>query len=199
MKSDGYACASRARRASVRAVMPRPLGQPLLADLGAAWSRAFSLIELLIVVALIGTIAAIALPLYMESLDNARVARAIGDIYAISREVQLFWFENGRYPATLAEIDRNDLLDPYGNLYVYGVIDQGGGGGRGGGRGGGGGGGGGGYKGRKDKFLVPVNSDFDIYSKGKDGATTLPFTAANSHDDIVRAANGGYIGLAEDF
>lgn len=179
--------------------MPGPPLHGLIDDLRAAWSRAFSLIEILIVVALIGTIMAIALPLYSESLDNARVGRSIGDIQAIGREIELFWFENGRYPVNLAEINRNNVLDPYGNLYVYAVIEPAGGKKGGGGGGRGGGGGGGGYQGRKDKFLVPVNSDFDLYSMGKDEETAIPFTAAQSHDDIVRANNGAFIGLAEDF
>jgi general secretion pathway protein G len=34
---------------------------------------------------------------------------------------------------------------------------------------------------------------------GKDGASVSPLTAKASRDDIVRANNGGFIGLAEDF
>ena len=40
---------------------------------------------------------------------------------------------------------------------------------------------------------------FGILQPGKDKDTVLPFTAKASHDDVVRANNGGYIGLAEDF
>jgi len=47
---------------------------------------------------------------------------------------------------------------------------------------------------RKDHNLVPVNSDFDLFSKGKDGQSKSPFTAKASRDDIVRANNGRYIG-----
>jgi general secretion pathway protein G len=52
---------------------------------------------------------------------------------------------------------------------------------------------------RKDRFLVPVNSDYDLYSMGKDGQSQAPFTAKASRDDIVRASDGQYVGLAEDF
>ena len=52
---------------------------------------------------------------------------------------------------------------------------------------------------RKDRFLVPINSDYDLYSVGRDGESVAPLTAAKSHDDIVRAANGAYVGLAENF
>ncbi len=50
---------------------------------------------------------------------------------------------------------------------------------------------------RKDKFLVPVNTDFDLYSKGRDGKSVAPFTAGASRDDVVRANNGGYFGLVQ--
>lgn len=183
--------ASAARVAAAHRRLPAPERHVLLDDLRASWSRAFSLIELLIVVGLIGTIAAIALPIYMDSLDKARVARAIGDISAMSLDISLFWLDNGRHPATLAEVGWDTKLDPYGEPYEYtNIADaaKGKGKGKGGGAGG-----------RKDRFLVPVNSDFDLYSKGKDKATVLPFTAPDSFDDIVRANNGGYIGLAENF
>ena len=52
---------------------------------------------------------------------------------------------------------------------------------------------------RKDKSLVPVNTDFDLYSMGKDGASVSPFTAKQSRDDIVRANNGKFVGLAADY
>ncbi|NOS79612.1 MAG: prepilin-type cleavage/methylation domain-containing protein, partial [Nitrospira sp.] len=52
---------------------------------------------------------------------------------------------------------------------------------------------------RKDRFLVPINSDFDIYSMGRDGQTVAPLTAPKSHDDIIRASDGGFYGLAAYF
>ena len=52
---------------------------------------------------------------------------------------------------------------------------------------------------RKDRNMVPVNSDFDLYSKGKDGKSSTPFTAKTSRDDIVRANNGRYVGPVSDY
>ncbi len=46
--------------------------------------------------------------------------------------------------------------------------------------------------------MNPVNSDYDLYSKGPDGDTQKQFTAAKARDDIVRANNGRYYGTAED-
>ena len=46
---------------------------------------------------------------------------------------------------------------------------------------------------------MPLNSTYDLYSKGKDGASAGPLTAQSSGDDIIRANDGGYIGLASGY
>ena len=50
-----------------------------------------------------------------------------------------------------------------------------------------------------DKFLVPLNGDYDLYSMGADGETKKTLSAPASYDDVIRALNGGYIGLASNF
>lgn len=52
---------------------------------------------------------------------------------------------------------------------------------------------------RKDRFLVPINSDYDLYSMGPDGKSTSALTAKISQDDIIRASDGLFIGRACDF
>ena len=52
---------------------------------------------------------------------------------------------------------------------------------------------------RMDRFLHPINSDYDLYSMGKDGETVLPLTARKSHDDVIRANDGSFVGLAVEF
>ena len=152
-----------------------------------------TLIEMLIVIAIIGTILAIALPLFQSALDQARVARAIGDINTIQTDIAAHEAGGKGLPNSLAEIGRATLLDPWGSPYQYLKFEfAGGGGGKGKGKG----------KGpppagaRKDRFLVPINSTYDLYSMGKDGKTVVPLTAAASRDDIVRANDGTFIGLA---
>ena len=48
----------------------------------------------------------------------------------------------------------------------------------------------------QDKNLNPLNSDFDLYIVGNDGETKLPLTPKVSHDDVVRALDGRFVGLA---
>ena len=52
---------------------------------------------------------------------------------------------------------------------------------------------------RKDRFLHPINSDYDLYSMGKDGQSMEPLTAQKSHDDVIRANDGSFVGLAVEF
>lgn len=52
---------------------------------------------------------------------------------------------------------------------------------------------------RKDRFLHPINSDYDLYSMGKDGESVEPLTARKSHDDVIRANDGSFVGLAVEF
>ncbi len=146
--------------------------------------RAFTLLELLIVVAILGITSAIAVPSYREYIDRADVAQAIADIYRI--DVAMASYEmanNGRIPDTLAEIGMDGLLDPWGNSYQYLNVSNGANKGHA----------------RKDHSLVPINSDYDLYSMGKDGASVSPLTAKASRDDIVRASNGRFVGKATDF
>jgi general secretion pathway protein G len=144
--------------------------------------QAFTLIELLLALVLIGILATMAIPSYMKAIDNANVAHAIGDVRALSTELMSYG-DGSDPPASLDDIGRAGTLDPWGAPYVY--LNLAGGKGRG--------------AARKDKFLVPLNTDFDLYSKGKDGASVSPLTSPASHDDIVRANNGGYVGLAEKY
>jgi general secretion pathway protein G len=52
---------------------------------------------------------------------------------------------------------------------------------------------------RKDRNLVPINSDYDLYSMGPDGRSVSPLTAQASRDDIIRANDGGFVGKASDY
>jgi general secretion pathway protein G len=134
----------------------------------------------MIVLAIIATLAAIVVPAYGVYLDKARVIQAIADIHRISTDIAAYRADQEALPGSLADIGYGALRDPWGRPYRYVNIEA--------------------NKGfgglRKDKFLVPLNSDYDLYSMGKDGQSRGPLSALVSHDDIIRANNGGYIGLA---
>jgi general secretion pathway protein G len=145
--------------------------------------RGFTLVELLIVMSIMLTIAAMAIPNLLAAIDQAKIGRAVGDISALEADILGYDATNGQLPDSLAQIGRANFLDPWGNPYEY--LNHASMRGNG--------------QARKDRFLVPLNSDYDLYSDGKDGQSVGPITAAKSQDDIIRASDGGYVGLASQF
>jgi general secretion pathway protein G len=142
----------------------------------------FTLIELMIAIAIIGTLAAIATPMFQSYIERVQIQRVYVEIRMLEKEIIIFQGTYGRFPTDLAEIGLDKLQDPWGNPYQYLPVEGTPPG-----------------KLRKDHFMVPVNSDFDLYSMGKDGKTASPFTSKNSRDDIVRANDGQYLGLVANY
>ena len=58
----------------------------------------FTLIELLIVVAIIGILAAIAVPNFLNAQLRARIARTYADLKAISGAMEPYFLDHNRYP-----------------------------------------------------------------------------------------------------
>jgi general secretion pathway protein G len=146
-------------------------------------SRGFTLVEMLVALAVVGVLVSLAVPAYRNYRDRADTARAVMDIGNISAQVIKFQLDNRALPESLAEIGLDRLLDPWERPYQYVNHDAPHSRGRW----------------RRDKNIVPINSDFDVFSMGKDGASRPPLTAAVSRDDIVRANDGAFIGLASDY
>jgi general secretion pathway protein G len=146
--------------------------------------RGITLLELMALVAILGALMVTAFPVYANYRDKARNARAAADIATLQFDLRFYASaHNGQLPATLEALGRGTIRDPWGKPYRYlniatasnpGLV-------------------------RKDRFLVPLNTDYDLYSTGKDGSSQAALTARQSRDDIIRASNGGFIGLASDF
>ncbi|MBX2836494.1 MAG: type II secretion system major pseudopilin GspG [Gammaproteobacteria bacterium] len=121
--------------------------------------QGFTLIEIMVVVAIIAILGATVVPLIMDRPDQARVVRAKTDIAAMGEALELYKLDNFSYPSTeqglqaLVEKPSGDPepqnwnsggyikkvnKDPWGRDYLYQSPGEGG--------------------------------DFDIISLGKDGA-----------------------------
>lgn len=62
--------------------------------------RGFTLIEIMVVVVILGILAAIVVPKIMSRPDEARVVKAKQDILAIQNALDLYRLDNGSYPTT---------------------------------------------------------------------------------------------------
>jgi general secretion pathway protein G len=142
-----------------------------------------TLIELLIVVAIIGVLASIAAPAYQDYTEKAKINQAASDIASIAVKAEAYWNDVRAYPESLADIGAAGMLDPWENPYQYlNLFDKEGKGGN-----------------RKDRKLNPLNSDFDLYSMGKDGQTATQITNKVSLDDVIRANDGKFVDIAEKY
>lgn len=143
----------------------------------------FSAIEVLLVVAILALLAAIAVPSYENYRDKKDITMAKEDLLKIQTAIEKYYVLNNRLPESLSDLGLDHMRDPWKTPYYYQNVASAK------------------NKGdvRKDKNLTPVNSDYDLYSAGKNKETKLPFTAKVSRDDIVRCNNGGFIGLVENY
>jgi general secretion pathway protein G len=63
-------------------------------------SRGFTLIEIMVVVVIIGLLAAVIVPQVVNKVDEARVTRAKADIASIESALTIFRLDNSKYPST---------------------------------------------------------------------------------------------------
>ena len=136
--------------------------------------RGYTLIELLIVVAIIGIIAAIAIPNLLSAIDKSKQKRSVADIRNIATGVETYLVDNSHYPiatsmATISSLNPVSLGIQPNYLKVCPTRD----------------GWGGSYRYGSDS--AGTGSDYTISSYGKDGAVSASSVGV-THDfdcDII--------------
>ena len=150
--------------------------------------RGLTILELMVTMMGFATLMAIALPVIEGAQEDLRLHEAVTDIQVIQFEVITYEFKYGTIPETMDDMNvpEDILTDPWGRSYQYlnyvwgdaQTPKQ---------------------KPKKDQFLKPINTAFDIYSMGPDGETAENLNSNDAKDDIIRAADGEYLGVAEEF
>lgn len=136
-----------------------PFAITVTADRRGSRDAGFSLLELMVVVVILSILALVVVPRVIDRPDQARAARALTDIAAISSAIKLYRLDNFRYPTTeqgLQALVTRPSTDPVpANWAENGYIDR--------------------LPndpwGRPYQYLEPgVRGEFDIFSYGADGA-----------------------------
>ncbi len=149
---------------------------------------AFTLLELIILVAIVGILCGIAAPIYADFRYKAQVEVARATIREIEAGIHLYYYKKqiegkGKYPETLSEVMEHLPFDPWGNPYQYlSSTDANWSAGC-----------------RRDRYMNPLNNDFDLFSKGRDGDSRPSLTHLYSRDDVIRGRNGAFVGLGKDY
>jgi general secretion pathway protein G len=63
-------------------------------------ARGFTLIEIMVVVVILGLLAAIVVPTVVSKIDDARVAKAKQDVLSMETALTMFYLDNSKYPTT---------------------------------------------------------------------------------------------------
>jgi type II secretion system protein G len=147
-------------------------------------NRGFTMVELLVVCAIIGVLAMMAIPAFSSIREMAKVARCKSELRGLEQSINGYNLDHGSLPVALDGSVSANLTDPWGHAYVY-------------------------YK-KVQPDSDPgayldtsaghdLNTDFDLYSKGFDNATTQSVADPGSMDDIVRGADGAIVASAKDY
>jgi len=98
----------------------------------------FTLIEIMVVIVIIGLLAAVIVPTIVSKVDDAKVAKAKSDVQSLETALTMFYVDNSKYPTTeqgLAALVKQPTdptirnwkrpyldrvsKDPWGNDYQY--------------------------------------------------------------------------------
>ena len=130
---------------------------------------AFTLVELLMVVALLGVLAMMSIPLFSDYVNKAKDGATVADLRTIEKSITAYIIETNTLPASLQDVGFSKL-DPWQNPYSYtptAVLE--------------------------DSIGEKLNTDYDLYSRGSDGQSSNA-PNATTDNDIVRTNNGNFAG-----
>ncbi len=162
---------------------PRPAAEDVAARRRARLRElGYTLLEVMVAVGIMAIIATFSVQAYDRYLDRAKSAQAMSDLMEIANRIKAYELNNRKLPDALSEVGRDGATDPWGRAYEYFNLETQRGNGRA----------------RQRKNLKPLNNDYDLYSIGRDGLTSVRIDNENALDDVVRGLDGRFVGFARD-
>ena len=145
------------------------------------FQHGFTLGETLLATALLAISVDAAVACVSNRVEQNRIERAKEEIARLGVEIEAYRARHHELPGSLGELGTAVPLDPWGHAYEYVNFDAGG------------------TVGQRSFEGLPINSEYDLYSRGADGRTEANLRSEAARDDIVRARDGTYVGPAVDF
>lgn len=145
------------------------------------FQQGFTFGETLLATALLAVGVNAALAHISTRFEQTRIEQAKAGIARIGVAIEAYRARHHELPGSLTDLDPAIPLDPWGHTYEYMNFDARG------------------TVGQRTFEGLPVNSDYDLYSRGADGRTEVNLWSETARDDIVRARDGAYVGPASDF
>jgi len=142
--------------------------------------RGFTLVELITVMGVLAALVIMSLPVYDAYLKSVKNSRCVADLRTIDKAVTAYILEKNSQPTQLSDIGTAaNQLDPWGRAYVYQnlAVDA--------------------SNALEDEFSEQLNTDYDLYSMGRDGVNDKSYSDSHSADDIARHNNGTFVGLRD--
>ena len=142
--------------------------------MGRSARRAFTLIELLLVLVILAVLAAVVIPLYTDRVGEAREKATLADIQQLKGVLAAFQLDNGRFPTTEEGLGAlvwapNDLADSWRGPYIEQVTPD--------------------KWGNPYRYAFPGNDDPTTYSLFSCGRDQLEGTT----DDLTRYTISGTV------
>ncbi len=134
--------------------------------------QAFTIVELIVVVAILGILALMSIPMLTQYVNKAKSGSSAAEIRTIEKDITAYTIDKNTLPPTLLDAGFSKT-DPWGHPYIYVVGNP---------------------PPLQDSFGFPLNSDYDLYSSGADGASDPVVANPVTQDDIVRSNDGGFAG-----
>ncbi|MBU4590874.1 MAG: prepilin-type N-terminal cleavage/methylation domain-containing protein [Candidatus Omnitrophica bacterium] len=87
--------------------------------------KGFTLLEVLIVVIIIGILAAISLPQYISTIEKARSGEAVTNVGSLRTAIDRYWYQRGEITTNPDNLDIDNPNSVTNKLYSYSIADNG--------------------------------------------------------------------------